>query len=211
MINTRNLNFKNLIFYPDLEIESGKLTFVIGKSGVGKSALIKIFNASHNVDDNSVFIDGKDINLIDPVELRKDVLLCGQNVFLFPGSIFENFEMFYKLREEVLPSKEEIQSFLDLTCVPFDMEESVNLMSGGERQRVYLAIFISLARKMVMLDEPTSALDASTSDKFLENLAQHCKEKGLTALIISHDESLARKYSDIVIDLNNVSRGNQNV
>lgn len=210
MIKTNNLNFKDILFYPDMEIESNKLTFIVGKSGVGKSALIRIFNATNNVSNNSVFIDGIDINSVEPITLRRDLLLCGQNVYLYPGTILDNFKEIYKLRNEAMPTVETLEKFLELACVPFDLNDSVNTMSGGERQRVYLAIYISLARKIIMFDEPTSALDSTTSDQLMSNLANYAKESNMSIIVISHDQTLAQKYADAIIDLENVKRGEIN-
>lgn len=206
MIKTKGLKFKDILSYPDLEFKDNKMNFIVGRSGSGKSTLIKIINSTNTVDDGMVFIDGKDINELEAVALRKDFLLCGQNVFLFNGTIHDNFKQFYELRDETLISKEKIQYFLDLACVEFNQDDSVNQMSSGERQRIYLAIFISLARKVIILDEPTSALDKETSEAFMTNLKNHIRTNALTLIMISHNDELANEYADEIINLNEIMK-----
>ncbi len=75
-------------------------------------------------------------------------------------------------------------------------------MSGGERQRVFIAIMLSLARKVIMLDEPTSALDKETGSIVMAQIKEYCFNKGLRAFVISHDESLVEMYQDQIINLN---------
>ena len=208
MIHTKNLVFKGFLSYPELEIKEHQTSFIIGESGVGKSAFLRMINGSESSPDNSLFIQGTDINELDPIEVRKDYLLCGQSVFLFPGTISDNFAMFYSLRNIPTPSDEIIQKFLDLVCLPIAADSKIDTMSGGEKQRVYLAIFISLARHCILLDEPTSALDKATAERLLTNLKAYCQEASLSAIIISHDDSLATEFADAILDLNKIERGN---
>lgn len=210
MIKTKNLKFKDLLKYPDIAIEKNKMNFIIGKSGVGKTVLLKMFNKTNDVERDMITIDGKDINTLDPIELRRDFILCGQSVFLFPGTIESNFIEFYKLRHESLPSISTMQNFLDLVVLPMKPEHSVDQLSGGEKQRVYLAIFISLARKAILLDEPSSALDTETSVTFMNNLKQYCSDNSITTIIITHNETLPKQFSDNTIHLENLRNEVQN-
>ena len=74
-------------------------------------------------------------------------------------------------------------------------------MSGGERQRIYIAICLSFHPKVLMLDEPTSALDEATAVSLLQNLKQYCNEHGITLIAITHDKTLAKSYGDEYISL----------
>ena len=74
-------------------------------------------------------------------------------------------------------------------------------MSGGERQRVYIAIFLSFMPDVLMLDEPTSALDNTSSDIMMSNIKNFTKDNEMTTVVVSHYLPLAEKYGDNIIAL----------
>jgi putative ABC transport system ATP-binding protein len=74
-------------------------------------------------------------------------------------------------------------------------------MSGGERQRVYIAIFLSFLPKVIMLDEPTSALDKENSTKVIQNIIAFCKEKGIVVIIVSHDNQIVEHFAENIITI----------
>ena len=69
-------------------------------------------------------------------------------------------------------------------------------MSGGEKQRLYIAIYLSFKPKVIMLDEPTSALDEENSHEVIKNILSFSKENKITSLIVSHDKELANAFAD---------------
>ncbi|WZU03102.1 ATP-binding cassette domain-containing protein [Erysipelothrix sp. D19-032] len=178
------------------------MSFIIGPSGVGKSTFFKLLNSTLSVDNHQIYYNDRDINTLDPIALRQDLLLCGQSVFLFLGSIRDNFNQFRELRHLESLTDTEISAFLKIAEAQFDLGKNVDVLSGGERQRVYIAIFVSLATTVLLLDEPTVALDKATGSKVLENIKNYIKTKQMTALVISHDPDLAREYADALIDFN---------
>lgn len=91
--------------------------------------------------------------------------------------------------------------FLALCQVPFTPDDLCDNMSGGEKQRVFLAICLSFLPKVLMLDEPTSALDARTADALMGAVKAHCHTQGVTLLVVSHDPTLAQRYADAQIYL----------
>lgn len=196
ILRTSGLIFKDILSYPDLTIEKGAMTFIRGESGSGKSTLLKLFNATLAPTSGTIFYNGKDISGLDTIELRRKVLLAGQDTFLFRGSIYDNFDLFYEKRGQKSLDRKEIQKFLDICQSGFTPESDCNVMSGGERQRVYNAIALSFRPEVIMFDEPTSALDAVTAGSFMKNLKQYCISKGITIVAVSHDARLADSYGD---------------
>ena len=89
--------------------------------------------------------------------LRREVSLVSQDVFLFDESITENFKTFYALRQKPMPKAEYVKYITDLCCVNVPLSQSTSTLSGGEKQRVYISIFLSLCPSVILLDEPTSA------------------------------------------------------
>ncbi len=198
-IEIKKVNFENLIDYPDVSIETGQVTFICGSSGCGKSTLLRLLNGTVSPGKGEIMLDGRSIDEFDTVALRKELMLVSQSIYLFDSTIKENFEEFYRYRELPAPDDNAITSWLSLCCADFPLEMSCTSMSGGERQRVYIAIYLSFKPKVIMLDEPTSALDSQTSTRLIENLTAYCKSNGMTMIVVSHDRSLAERFADKTI------------
>ena len=201
IFNTENLEFNNMIKYPDLKIKEGITTFIKGPSGSGKTTLLKLFNAMKDTSNGEIFYKGVSIKDIDTIELRKKALLVGQEVFLFQESIKNNFDQFYEYLDREFTSESRMQEFLKLTMGNFALDKECINLSGGERARVYLAIFMSLEPEVIMLDEPTAALDKATAGNVLNNVKKYCEANKKTLIVVSHDETIINKYADEIIDL----------
>ena len=201
LFKAQQLCFHDKICFADLEIPAGKTTFITGPSGTGKSTLLRLLNGVLSPTHGQLFYLGRNLDDFDTIELRKEVLLVSQAVFLFDGSIRDNFAAFYEHREKSLPNDETINKFLALCCLPFEPDAITNTMSGGEKQRLYLAIFLSFHPAVLMLDEPTSALDSETANQVMENLLSYCKAKDITVIAVSHDKALTEKFSENILAL----------
>lgn len=201
LITVNRVNFENIIHYPYIEIESEKVTFICGGSGCGKSTFLKLLNGVVSPQAGEIMYNGNNITDINTVELRKELLLVSQSVHLFDKTIAQNFVEFYNYRDLPGPTDEEIQSYLSLCCADFPIDTYCTTMSGGERLRVYIAIYLSFMPKVLMMDEPTSALDAQNAITMMQNITSFCKEKQITLIIVSHDKSLSKQFADKVITL----------
>ncbi len=199
-ISTQNLKFDEFITYPDINISQGITTFISGSSGSGKSTLLRLFNATLSPSEGKIFYKGDDISTLDTITLRRDIMLAGQSVYLFDKDIKGNFEAYYSYRNTPLPADSEIKEYLALTGAGFPLDKSVVPMSGGERQRVYLAICASFKPHVLMLDEPTSALDAVNASLVVQNLKSLYKDNG-SLIVVSHDSRLIDGFADTVITL----------
>lgn len=202
---TSELSFLGSIHYPEIAIHKNRFTFITGKSGCGKSSYLKILNACIESKENTVFFDGKPISSYDVLPYRKKVLLVPQNVYLTNGSVADNFRFFYENREQTPISEWEMKKFLKLCCIDVDVNTLCETMSGGERQRVFLAIFLSLATDTLLLDEPTAALDEKTADLLMKNLKDYCKSQQFTVVCICHSKKLVEQYADDVINMGGLS------
>jgi putative ABC transport system ATP-binding protein len=200
-IRTENLSFLDMIYYPDIAIPHGQITFVRGESGSGKSTLFKLFAALERPSGGAIYYDGKSIEDLDTVFLRREVMLVPQSFYLFDGTIKDNFNEYYKYRQEEIIDDELIKHYLELCMINHTLDSDTVSMSGGERQRVFVALCLSLLPKIIMLDEPTSALDAETANKMFANIKSFCGEHDMTLLAISHDDKLSSKFAKQVIRL----------
>lgn len=201
ILETKELSFQNFIHYKNLQIHKNRANFIVGKSGTGKSTLLKLFNQTLIPSAGTIFYNGKDISQMDTIELRKELLLISQSLFLFDGNILENFRTFYEFRDLPCPTEEKIKEFLKICCIDIPLDKDCLTMSGGEKQRIYTAIFLSFYPKVIMLDEPTSALDQNNSFQLMENLLAFCKENWITSIIVSHDPNLTDAFAENLIIL----------
>ena len=201
MFTLENVNFKNIIRYPNIKISKGITTFIVGESGSGKSTLLKLLNGIISPTEGKISYEGKNIEDYDPIMLRREVLLISQSVYLFDMTIEENFNEYYAYRDLKPISREAIKSYLNICSIDLPIDSMCSVMSGGERQRVFIAICLSLGSKVLMLDEPTSALDDKNASVLMENVKSFCKQNDETLLVVSHDKTIADKYADDIISL----------
>ena len=204
LFKAKQLCFHDTICFADLEIPNGKTTFVTGPSGAGKSTLLRLLNGVLSPTHGHLYYLGRNLEEFDTIELRKEVLLVSQAVFLFDGSIRDNFAAFYEHREKNLPGDETIKKFLAICCLPFEPDATTNTMSGGEKQRLYLAIFLSFHPAVLMLDEPTSALDSETANRVMQNIITYCQAEGITVIAVSHDQALTKRFGENILTLERV-------
>lgn len=191
--------------YPAMAFEAGGFYFFQGPSGSGKSTYFKLLNGMLKPIFGEVFYQEKPLSFYDILDYRKEVLLVPQEVFLWEGSIADNFAQYYSHRNETTPSTEIMEEFLALCHAPFTPDTPCQILSGGERQRVFLALFTSMAKKVLLLDEPTAALDTVLARHVLQSLKAYGKDHDLTILTISHHESLVQELGDRVITIGGAS------
>lgn len=205
ILETKDLSFKG-IRYQDISIEENRVNFIVGRSGTGKSTLLRLFNGMLTPDTGVLTYRGEDIEKIDTIALRREILLISQSVYLFDATIRENFREFYGYRGMEIPMEKEMKEFLAMCRITFPLDKDCSNMSGGEKQRVYMAIYLSFLPKVVMLDEPTSALDKENGLEVIRNIIAFCKGKGITVLIVSHDGSLTETFAENIITIEEEQR-----
>lgn len=198
---TARLHVQDFLHYPALQVEEGAFVFVTGRSGAGKSTYLRLLNGSIPAEPGCIFYRGLPLEEYHILSYRRQMLLVPQEVYLAPGSILDNFHFYYDARRQQRIEEERAAEFLRLCCLDFPLDAACDTMSGGERQRVFLAIFLSLATDVVLLDEPTAALDEATAQQVLGNIKAHCSQQGLTALCVCHSPKLVEAFADQVMVL----------
>lgn len=198
------LRFENVKFirqYDDFTINKNEIVFIVGKSGSGKSTLLKLINNTLQMKSGRIFYKDTNILNIKPVELRRNIMMTSQENFLFDMTIKENFHEFYKLRDLENLTDDEIVKFLKIADFDVDVNLDVEKLSGGEKQRVFLAIALSMRPAVLLLDEPTSALDSNTAFDMMKNIVDYCKHNDITLVVVSHARNLVDEFADKTIDL----------
>lgn len=199
MIKTKKLIFTEKIRYPDVEIPEEKVTFITGESGSGKSSFFKLLNRTLKEESGEIYYKNQNIKGLDIFKLRKEILLVGQEVYLFTGTIKENFDKYYTYIDRKVIDDERIKYFLNLCNIDVSIESDVSILSGGQKQRVFLSIFISLLPKVLLLDEPSSALDENNSFILFKNIIQFCKLEKITPIFISHSQKIINNFAENII------------
>lgn len=182
-----------------LEIREGESVAIIGKSGSGKSTLMHLLAALDKPNEGEILINGNNIAKMKKRELNK---LRNQTF----GFVFQQFFMNPKdtvLQNVILPLKIAKVSPRKRKEIAIKALEAVDLadkaknkasnLSGGQKQRVCVARAVANSPKIIFADEPTGNLDTTTGDKVEELLFGLNKEKGITLIIVTHDEALAQK------------------
>jgi phospholipid/cholesterol/gamma-HCH transport system ATP-binding protein len=191
----------------NLKIAKGENLVVFGKSGSGKSVLIKCLVGLIEPDDGKVVLLGKDISELKNEELnilRKKVGFLFQSAALYDSmTVRENLE--FPLRDLKSKPKEEIDALVLEALKNVGLEEAIDKMpselSGGMRKRVGLARTLILKPEIILYDEPTTGLDPITS-KEISNLILEVQKKYNTAsIIITHDVECARITANRIIIL----------
>lgn len=177
----------------NLEIHEGETFAVIGRSGSGKSVLMKHLVGLLAPDSGQVLIDDIDINELKYDELRKVRQQFG--VLFQGGALFDSMNAYdnvaFPLRTFSDKSDDEInervRECLDMVELPNVSEQKPSELSGGQKKRVALARAIALHPRYILYDEPTSGLDPQTSntiDRLIRNLADRLN---VTSVVITHD------------------------
>lgn len=199
--SSANLQFLDSITYPEIEIKKDSFSFIAGKSGCGKSTYLKILNRTVIPSAGSVFYQKKNIQELPVLAYRKNVLLVPQEGFLFDGTIKDNFYTYWDAREKKRMAEDEMLKFLRICCADFALNSDCKTLSGGEKQRVFLAIFLSCVPEVLLLDEPTAALDEKTSVELISNIKGFCRQEHITVICVCHNAELIQKFSDFTIYL----------
>ncbi|MGH4123737.1 MAG: ABC transporter ATP-binding protein [Clostridium sp.] len=201
LFKASNLIYKANLTYDNIKIKQGVINFIVGESGCGKSTFLKLLNASINPISGDLLYKGISLNEYEPIALRREVSLVSAEPFLFDESIMDNFKTFYSLRQLPMPKSDYINYIMELCSVNVPLDQNASTLSSGERQRVYISIFLSLCPKVILLDEPTSALDEKNSHQVMENIINFCKKKNIDIVIVSHDKSIVEEFCENKIEI----------
>lgn len=188
----------------DLTVDYGEMTAIIGNSGSGKSTFLNMLGGLDRPSAGRLLVDGKDLFKLGERELVEyklrtvgfvwqnnarnllPYLTATQNVMmpmLFGGE--------HRRRQRAL-------ELLDMVNMSHRKNSRLSALSGGEQQRIAIAIALANHPRLLLADEPTGAVDQKTSSAILDMLRAINRESGLTIVIVTHDQLLAKKVSRVI-------------
>ena len=210
-IKIQNLNFKHIdkkeaLKNININLKQGETLGIIGTIGSGKTTIANILLKLYDIENNRVFIDGKDINQINTYELRDSFCYITQESFLFSDTIKNNITLFNNQFTD-----EQILKSINYACLEEDIKNLENgietligekgiTLSGGQRQRVAIARAFLYNQDLIIFDDSFSAIDNKTEKIILKNIKEILKDK--TCIIISNRISDVN-FADNIIVLDN--------
>ena len=194
---------RNILNGIDFTINPGEKIALIGPTGGGKTTICHLLSRFYRVDDDSIYIDGKDINKLELTSLRSKIGIVQQDVFLFGGTLKENI-----LYGNPLASDEEVNVAIEkanlkefIETLPDGLQTEVGergvKLSGGQKQRVSIARAFLKNPSILILDEATSALDNTTEFLIQSALDNLCKNR--TTIVVAHRLSTIKNANKIFV------------
>ena len=187
----------------NFSIKKGEFVVIVGPSGAGKTTVLNILGGMDTATGGTLTVDGKDITAYDSRQLtgyrRDDIGFVFQFYNLIPNlTALENVELALQICKDPLDAKKVLED----VGLGDRLDNFPAQLSGGEQQRVSIARALAKNPKLLLCDEPTGALDYNTGKALLKLLQNMCRERGMTVIVITHNQALA-PMADRLIHIKN--------
>ena len=187
----------------DLKIEEGELTAIIGNSGSGKSTFLNMIGGLDRPSAGSLFVAGSNLFTMTEKELvryKRDTVGFvwqnnGRNLLPYL-TVLENVMLPMSL-SDTRKKKEKALTLLEMVGMSSKKHSKMNMMSGGEQQRVAIAIALANSPKLLLADEPTGSVDVRTAN-YIFDVFSELNKNGQTILIVTHDVALSKKVKRVI-------------
>ncbi len=194
---------KEIVKAISFDVAKGEILGILGPNGSGKSTLLKLITGILKPSTGTVEIDGQPISTYSPKAFARKVAVLPQlHAHAFSHSVRETIELGRYPHQSGLFSswtKEDeraVQEAMESTAVTRYEQQPIELLSGGEQQRVFVAQAIAQQAPILLLDEPTNHLDIAHQQQLLDMIRKEAMEKELTVISVFHDINLAALYCD---------------
>ena len=183
-----------------LSVGEGQILSLVGPNGAGKTTLLKCINRLLVPNEGKVEIMGRDVSAFSRMEMAKTMAYVPQaSPSQFPITVFDAVMLGRRPYLNWKPSQHDIDMVMDI-IVRLELSEmamrDINQLSGGERQKVVIAKAMVQEPKVLLFDEPTTYLDLKYQLRIMEFIRSMVNDKGLCAIITTHDLNLALRFSD---------------
>lgn len=196
-------NSKNLFYNLNFKIEPNKMTAIVGKSGEGKSTILKLINKSYEIDNGTILIDDLNINDLSEDTIKNSISIVSQSPYIFNLSIKDNIKLANPeaTDEEItnVCKKAQIHDLIMEMPEGYDtiVGENGVILSGGQKQRIAIARALIKESKIILFDEATSSLDNNNQEK-IKNIIKDLA-KTHTVIIVAHRLSTIVDADNILV------------
>ena len=188
----------------DLQVERGELLAIIGNSGSGKSTFLNMLGGLDTPSAGKLFVDGKNLFTMTEkqlVEYKRDTV-----GFVWQNNARNLLPYLSALEHVMTPmqfgaeknKKEQALKLLDMVGMSHKKASRLNQLSGGEQQRIAIAIALANQPKLLLADEPTGSVDRKTADYILDVFRHLNRDEGQTIVIVTHDVALSKQVQRVV-------------
>ena len=187
----------------NLEVKAGSYVALVGSSGAGKTTLCNLIPRFYEATSGKITIDGKDIKDIKLTDLRDNIGIVQQDVYLFVGTVYDNIRYGRPdaTREEVIAAAKEANAYDFIMSLPNGFETDIGQrgikLSGGQKQRISIARVFLKNPPILIFDEATSALDNESEKIVQESMEKLAKNR--TTMVIAHRLSTIRNAEKILV------------
>ncbi len=187
----------------NLKVESGDFLAILGPSGSGKSTLLNLIGALDKPTAGTLLIDGVDISKLNDsqlADLRRKVGFVFQFFNLIPRfTAMGNVELSMSIADvNRAERRQRAEELLETVGLKDRMNHKPAELSGGQQQRVAIARALANNPKFLLLDEPTGNIDSKTAREIMTLIKKLNEEKGVTIIMVTHDQHLAREAKRVV-------------
>ena len=187
----------------NFSIQKGEFVVIVGPSGAGKTTVLNILGGMDTATSGKLLVDGQDVTAYNARRLtgyrREDIGFVFQFYNLVPNlTALENVELALQICRDPLDARE----VLNEVGLGDRLDNFPAQLSGGEQQRVSIARALAKNPKLLLCDEPTGALDYNTGKAILKLLQNMCRERGMTVIVITHNQAIA-PMADRLIHIKN--------
>lgn len=202
---------KNLALYQDVVIPCDRRVAVKGRSGQGKTSMIRGLNRFYPYIKGIITLFGRNLDTYSQKELASLMYYTPQNTFFFAGTVRDNLiygldknftdrELCEALYKSCLAGRAEGSICGDpAAALEYALSEGAGNLSGGQRQRLSLARAFLRSPRLFVFDESTANLDENTANEVLNNIEAHAKAVGAGILYISHDEKVVERCDEVIV------------
>ena len=188
----------------DINIAAGELMAIIGNSGSGKSTFLNMIGGLDRPSAGKLMVDGKDLFKLNErqlVEYKRNTI-----GFVWQNNARNLVPYLTAMQNVQLPMlfgsekhrRDKAQELLELVGMSHKKNNKLNQLSGGEQQRIAIAIALANSPKILLADEPTGSVDVKTGNYILDVFRELNQNMGLTVVIVTHDRQLSKKVNRVV-------------
>lgn len=193
-----NFSIKNINF----RLNEGEVLGLIGRNGSGKSTILKLANKLVDLDEGDILYQSKSINNMNDTELRnlrRNIVYIFQEANLLENkSVYYHLSLVYKLQNKKVNEKE-IDNILDFMDIKRLKNSYASHLSGGQKQKVAIAMALLQNPKVLLCDEISSALDTKAEKEIYDLLREIKSKRNISIMLISHNLEVLKNFCDRIL------------